>query len=120
MSFNLSFSILGSHDEQDVREALMSLAAKYRGVGMSLGLSADDLDAIHLKSLGDPKLALSEVISTWIKQAYNVSRFGCPSWSRVVAAVDSKAGGYNHALAKKIASEHQGRKNKYSVSTKGG
>ena len=104
------FSIQGSQDEQDVREALMSLAARYRGVGMSLGLSADELDAIRLKSLGDPKSALSEVVSAWIKQAYNVSRFGHPSWRRVVAAVDSKAGGCNHALAKKIASEHQGRK----------
>ena len=104
------FSIQDSHDEQDVREALMSLAAKYRSVGMSLGLSADDLDAIHLKSLGVPKQALSEVISTWIKQEYNVSRFGHPSWRGVVRAVDLKAGGCDHLLAKKIASEHQGKK----------
>ena len=67
------------------------------------------MESIRLKSLGDPKLAMGEVISTWLKQSYDVERHGLPSWRRVVEAVDSGAGGTNHVLAKEIASTYQGR-----------
>ena len=76
---------------------------------MSLGLSANELESIRLKSLGDPELAMGEVISTWLRQSYDVERHGLPSWRRVVEAVDSGAGGCNYVLAKEIASKYQGK-----------
>ena len=85
------------------------MAAKYHGIGMSLGLSANELETIRHKFYYDPKLAMGEVISTWLRQSYDVERHGLPSWRRVVEAVDSGAGGCNYVLAKKIASKHQGK-----------
>ena len=52
---------------------------------------------------------MGEVISTWLRQSYDVERHGLPSWRRVVDAVGSGAGGANHVLANEIASKYQGR-----------
>jgi hypothetical protein len=102
------YSTQGPEDEQAIREELMTLAAKYRAIGITLGLSFDELDSIRCGCLGDPKQALGVVINTWLKQSYNVGRFGLPSWRSLVNAVDSPAGGSNHALAKRIACKHKG------------
>ena len=96
---------------------LIRTAAKYYGIGISLGLSADKLESIRLKSLGDPELAIGEVISTWLRQSYDVQRHGLPSWRRVVKAVDSRAGGNNYVLAQEIASKYQGEQNILHVLT---
>ena len=101
-------STQGLEDEQAVREVLMTLAARYNGIGIALGLSSSELESIRCGCFGDPKLALGVVINTWLKQSYNVAKFGLPSWRSLVKAVDSPAGGYNHALAKRIASKHEG------------
>ena len=90
-------------------ETVIKVAAKYDSVGMMLGLPSNELDAITRWCLGDPKRALSQVVTTWLKQSYNVEKFGFPSWRALVKAIDSHAGGYNHALAKRIASRHQGK-----------
>ena len=95
-------------NEQAVREEVMRLAARYDGIGITLGLPSDELEVIRRGCLGDPKLALGQVINTWLKQSYNHDRFGLPSWRSLVKAIDSHAGGSNHALAKKIASKHKG------------
>ena len=86
----------------------MCLAAKYDNIGITLGLPSGELEVIRRGSLGDLKQALGQVINTWLKQSYNHNRFGLPSWRSLVKAIDSHAGGSNHALAKKIASRHKG------------
>ena len=86
----------------------MTLAARYDSFGITLGLSSSELEAIGRECVGDTKRALGQVIRNWLKQSYNVGTFGPPSWQSVVKAVDSSAGGSNHALAKKIASKHKG------------
>ena len=98
----------GPDNEKDVMETIIKVAAKYDSVGMMLGLPSNELDAITRVCLGDPKRALSQVVTTWLKQSYNVGKFGFPSWRALVKAINSPAGGYNHALAKRIASSHQG------------
>ena len=98
----------GPDDEQDVREVVMDLAAKYDGFGVVLGLSSGKLEAIGRECPGDTERALSQVIRAWLKRSYKVDIFGQPSWRTLVKAVDSRSGGYNHALAKKIASAHRG------------
>jgi hypothetical protein len=87
---------------------LIILAAKYDAIGITLGLSSGDLEAIRRDCVGDAKRAMGQVIRTWLKQSYNVGRFGLPSWRSLVDAVDSPAGGSNHALAKRIACKHKG------------
>ena len=42
----------------------------------------------------------------WLKQNYDVYKFGPPTWKMLVDAVGKHAGGNNKALAKKIASKH--------------
>ena len=86
----------------------MTLAARYESFGITLGLLSSELEAIRCECVGDTKRALGQVIRTWLKQSYDVDTFGPPSWRSVVKAVDSSAGGSNHALAKKIASKHKG------------
>ena len=102
------YSTLGLEDEQAVRKELMTLAAKFDDIGITLGLSSGDLEATRRECVGDTKRALGQVIRTWLKQSYNVARFGPPSWRSLVDAVDSSAGGSNHALAKRIASKYKG------------
>ena len=86
----------------------MSLAAKYDSIGITLGLLSSESEIIGHEYVRDAKRALGQVIRTWLKQSYNVARFGLPSWRSLVEAVDSTAGGSHHALAKKIASKHKG------------
>ena len=99
----------GSEDEAEVMEAVIKVAAKYDSVGRMLGISASELNTITRGCPGDPKQALSQVISAWLKQSYNVGKFGPPSWRMLVKAVDSPAGGCNRALAKEIALNHRGK-----------
>ena len=49
--------------------------------------------------------AFTAVLTKWLRHSYNVKKYGPPTWRRLVEAVDSPAGGNDHALAKKIA-EH--------------
>ena len=102
------YSTQGLEDEQAVREELMTLAEKFDYIGITLGLSSGDVEVTRRECVGDTKRGLGQVIRTWLKQSYNVARFGLPSWRSLVDAVDSPAGGSNHALAKRIASKHRG------------
>ena len=84
----------------------MSLKSQYYELGVALKVHRQELDSIH-SSLGEnPQKALSSVLLAWLQQKYNVQRFGQPTWRMLVEAVDSPAGGNNHALAQKIASNH--------------
>ena len=102
------YSTQGPEDEQSVRDELMSLAARYDGIGITLGLSSGELEIIRRDCVGDSRRALGQVIRTWLRQSYNVGVFGPPSWRSLVKTVDSPAGGGNHVIAKRIASKHKG------------
>lgn len=84
----------------------MSLHAQCFSLGRALRLKADDLDTIRRDSSHDANQALNDILLLWLRQKYNVQRFGLPTWRMLVEAVDSPAGGNNHALAKKIASKY--------------
>ena len=101
-------STKGPEDEQSIRDELMSLAARYDGIGITLGLSPGELEVIRRNCVGDAKGALGQVIRTWLRQSYNVGMFGPPSWRSLVKMVDSPAGGESPMLAKRIASKHKG------------
>lgn len=87
-----------------MKKAVITLAAKARSLGLALGLSVSKLDTIR-SDFNDSDEVLTEVLNTWLKQAYDVEKYGCPSWRSLARAVDNDAGGRNSALANKIAAD---------------
>ena len=106
-SFMIFIVHVGEDDLQEVKEAVIKLAAKSRSLGLALGIRASVLDAIRSK-VNDPDERLTEVLEMWLKQMHDQKKHGCPSWRTLVKAVDNSAGGNDHALAKNIASRHPG------------
>ena len=98
--------ITGEADLRDVCRELVSIKAKYYQLGVELGLLPGELDAIKKEDPQDVDQVFTKVILRWLRQHYDVARFGGPTWRRLVEAVDSPAGGKNHALAVKIALKH--------------
>ena len=64
------------------------------------------MDAIQRAFRQDIPQAFTEVLKVFLKHRYNVKKYGPPTWRKLVEAVDSPAGGNNHALAKKLAEHH--------------
>ena len=99
----------GEENELDVKEETVTLPARFYPVGIALGLPSSKLDKIRQNYPRDCDEALSQVIIAWLKQSYDTSKHGHPSWKKLVEAVASEAGGQNPALARKIAAAHQGK-----------
>ena len=89
-------------------EAVLPIKSVYFALGRSLRLKTGDLKSIQTTypSESDAEQALSDTLELWLQQKYNVERFGPPTWRTLVEAVDRKAGGNNHELAKEIGSNH--------------
>ena len=96
---------LDEDDIHDVKEQVLKLRTNYYNFGMALGISLTDMDDIKEKHK-DSTEALSSVLLTWLKQNYNTTKHGLPTWRKLVEAVDSGGGGNNHAQAKIIAKQH--------------
>ena len=95
-------------DLTDITEAMQDVASNFPLIGTALHLMSGDVKIIRKECVGDYRSGLEQVILMWLKQNYNVDRFGEPTWRKVVQVVDKPNGGNNHALAKKIAAAHQG------------
>ena len=91
----------------DVKREIITVAARWRDVGIALRLKYDALDNIETKCSNDPHRALELMVKEWLKRNYNVRKFGEPTWQKLVEAVNSPAGGANTALARGIAGRHQ-------------
>ena len=65
--------LAGEDDLRAVRTAVGDLAAKWKDVGLCLGVRKCDLDAIP--SLSNPTASdcLREMLALWLKQNYDVS-----------------------------------------------
>ena len=102
------YIIIGEDDLTDVLEAIVPIQSAYFALGRSLRLRLDDLRSIQAAypNESDSELALNDTLELWLKQKYNVDRFGPPTWRMLVEAVDRKTGGNNHDLAKEIATDH--------------
>ena len=87
---------------------LLDVAHKWKGIGLALRLKPSILDKIHHKGHVDIENYLSDVLTEWLKKAYNTTRFGDPSWKLLVEAVAHPAGGNDRALAEKIAKKYNG------------
>ena len=90
----------------DVVKELSPVQSHFYNVGLGLRLSMEYLDDIEEKYDHDPHQALQKVVDAWLKQKYDVSTFGPPTWQMLVRAIDNPAGGNDHQLAEKIALDH--------------
>ena len=85
---------------------MASICAGYYELGLGLRLPPAELQTI-CKSCGqNVKQAFTDVLLAWLRQQYNVNKFGPPTWRALVKAVNNSAGGNNPALAKGIADKH--------------
>ena len=85
---------------------LIEVAHKWKGIGLALRLSPNLLDKIHHKNYVDIENYLRDVLTEWLRKAYNTARFGDPSWKLLVEAVAHPAGGNDCALADRIAKKY--------------
>ena len=101
------------------REAV-SIQSRYYQFGTELGLPLREMETIQKTFQLDIAQAFSTVLTRWLRHSYDVKKYGPPTWRRLVEAVDSPAGGNNHALAKKIAEHHpvKGSQNDHAQVTK--
>ena len=96
-------SLSGLDDLQEVRSKIYCAAVKWKGIGLYLGLSNDLLDIIAADNR-DVDSCLTAMLSHWLKKAYDVARYGEPSWQTLREAVRDKTGGNNPALANTLLS----------------
>ena len=85
---------------------VLSIQSNYYQFGIELGLPLREMDAVQKAFRQDMPQAFAEVLKIFLKHRYNVQKYGPPTWRKLVEAVDSPAGGNNHALAKIIAEHH--------------
>ena len=90
------------NDFQEVRNEVSKLSAHWQAFGSALGLSRSTIREIDLANRGDPSRCLDGVLEKWLNQDYNWEKFGLPTWKALVAAVESRSGGRDAALGKKI------------------
>ena len=99
--------LLGEDDLYDVQQEVVDLKASYYQLGVALRLSPQELDSIRKAFGQDIDQAFTEMLLAWLKHRYDVKRFGPPTWKRLIEAINSRVGGNNLALAKKITLSHQ-------------
>ena len=93
-------------DFREVYREVVSIKSYYYQFGIELGLPLREMDAVQKAFRQDILQAFTEVLKIFLKHRYNVQKYGPPTWRKLVEAVDSPAGGNDHALAKKIAERH--------------
>ena len=89
-----------------MRREVVSIQSNYYQFGIELGLPPREMDTVQEAFRQNIPQAFTEVLKIFLKHRYNVQKYGPPTWRKLVEAVDSPAGGNNHALAKKIAEHH--------------
>jgi hypothetical protein len=89
-----------------VYKEVIDIKPNYYEFGILLGLPPQEMNAVQKAFRQDIPQAFIEVLQIFLKHRYNIQEYGPPTWRKLVEAVDSPAGGNNHALAKKIAEHH--------------
>ena len=94
-------SPLGIDDLIDVKVKVLPVAARWRDIGLVLGISDSKLETIKADTLA-VRDRLTDMLRLWLNRAYNVEKYGKPSWQSLREAVRSPAGGDSPALADDI------------------
>ena len=92
------FFSLGIDDLFDVKRKLLPLAARWRDIGLALRISDSKLEIIEDKRL-NARECLTDMLRLWLNRAYDVEKYGVPSWQKLKDAVGSPAGGDSPAVA---------------------
>ena len=91
----------------EVKRELLPVTARWKHVGLALGLNPNTLDAIERENK-DSENCLARMLTLWLKKNYNTERFGEPSWELLAKAVRDPAGGNDTEQAEKINNEYRG------------
>ena len=75
--------------------------ARWHDLGLHLGLSPQHLEVIDSDGKGTNE-KVKKVLLEWLKGNHDVEKYGLPSWSALVNAVDP----FDHALALTIKKNH--------------
>ena len=75
--------------------------SKWKVLGVDLGLDPNKLDQIK-KDNTESENCLYEMLSEWLKQQYDVDKYGKPTWRKLADEV----GELDSALASKIRKEY--------------
>ena len=79
------------------------LSSKWRAIGLRLHMRQCVLNDIEAHP-GDQRM--TAMLTEWLNQNYNVTKFGKPTWEKLVEAVEHRTGGANPALAREIERRH--------------
>ena len=100
------FFISAEDDFHEIYEEIVSITAEYYKLGIGLRLKLGELQAICKSRGQDIDQAFTDVLLAWLRQRYDIAKYGPPTWRMLVKAVDSPAGGNNHTLAMTISHNH--------------
>ena len=106
---NYSTHNLDIDDLFDVQSELNPVASNWKRIGLALRLKHDALENIQAANPGNPTACLTVTLKEWFNKAYNIKKFGEPTWQHLVEAVSHPVGGANVALATKIAENHKAK-----------
>ena len=102
----INFFLAVEDDFRDVYETVASIRANYYRLGIGLCLPIAELQTIHKSCGQDVVQAFTEVLLAWLRQQYDVKKYGLPTWRMMVKVVNNAAFGNNPALAEEIANKH--------------
>ena len=91
-----------------MKSKLAPVTARWKRIGLALRLNPSELKRIKRENRDNLEDCLTEVLTLWLKKAYNTERFGEPSWELLARAMAHPAGGNNPALAEEIAKNNGG------------
>ena len=93
----------------EVNDEVYPLAGNWKRLATGLRIPPNRVRMISSKNSNDCEQCLLELLEEWLKESYDVRKYGHPSWRSLVEAVASSPGGGNPALAQTIADKHPGR-----------
>ena len=100
----------GIDDLFEVQCELDDVTSRWKELGLALRLRPAVLKTIETQQT-DLNSRMIDILTEWLQQNYNTDRFGLPSWKLLVDAVAHRSGGNNPALARQIATKHNGKCN---------
>ena len=83
---------------------LTPVAGRWKNIGLALGLDYNKLSGIETQRSNNSD-CLMEMLSLWLNKAYDLTKFGEPTWQRLSEAVRDKAGGNNPSVADDVFEE---------------
>ena len=90
----------------DILKEAYDIHCAWKKVFLVLHVSPPELDCIESTYCSDPFKAMERAARLWLIKAYNVEKYGHPSWRKLVEAICDEAGGNDSMLALIIARNH--------------